>query len=121
MPEFVLPAEADRCPHCGEVLYYPPICCLAAIDEAQADQPQRKVLSLREAVRPIVEQFRKEMQFFEDDFPSDDMVNFEPCWPLTYGDYRNLLAAYDATAPATTAPVPETGTGLRPELFDPAL
>lgn len=27
MPEFVLPGEADRCPHCGAVLYDPPACC----------------------------------------------------------------------------------------------
>lgn len=27
MPEFILPGEADRCPHCGGVLYDPPACC----------------------------------------------------------------------------------------------
>ena len=27
MPEFVLPAEADRCPFCGGVLFDPPQCC----------------------------------------------------------------------------------------------
>lgn len=27
MPEFVLPGEEDRCPHCGAILYDPPACC----------------------------------------------------------------------------------------------
>lgn len=29
MPEFILPDEADHCPHCGEVLRDPPNCCEA--------------------------------------------------------------------------------------------
>lgn len=32
MPDFILPDEADRCEHCGEVLYFPPNCCDAAAD-----------------------------------------------------------------------------------------
>jgi hypothetical protein len=27
MPEFILPAEADHCPHCGAELRDPPLCC----------------------------------------------------------------------------------------------
>ncbi len=37
MPEFILPAEADRCPHCGEVLYDPPNCCETMKADYQAD------------------------------------------------------------------------------------
>ena len=34
MPEFILPAEADHCPHCGKALYDPPNCCEAMQQEA---------------------------------------------------------------------------------------
>jgi DnaJ-class molecular chaperone len=37
MPEFILPAEADHCPHCGEVLHEPPNCCEAMKGEHAAE------------------------------------------------------------------------------------
>lgn len=33
MPELVLPAEADHCPYCNEVLLIPPKCCDQMIAE----------------------------------------------------------------------------------------
>jgi hypothetical protein len=41
MPEFVLPAEADRCPHCGKVLRDPPDCCQKMRDEHAAEFENR--------------------------------------------------------------------------------
>ncbi len=40
MPEFILPAEADRCPHCGQVLHNPPNCCQAMREEHAAALPE---------------------------------------------------------------------------------
>lgn len=42
MPEFILPAEADRCPHCDKVLTAPPSCC----DEAKKDWQQMEEYDL---------------------------------------------------------------------------
>lgn len=42
MPEFVLPAEADRCPHCDAVLTAPPGCC----DKAKQEHHQYLLDSL---------------------------------------------------------------------------
>lgn len=49
MPEFILPAEADRCPHCNAVLYDPPNCC----EEAQRDYDHYMYLELEQ--RPVCE------------------------------------------------------------------
>lgn len=37
MPDFIIPEEADRCPHCGGVLYDPPNCCAAMMAEHDAE------------------------------------------------------------------------------------
>lgn len=37
MPEFILPEEADHCPYCEEVLYWPLNCCEEMIEEYERD------------------------------------------------------------------------------------
>lgn len=41
MPDFILPEEADHCPHCGAVLRDPPNCCPAMIAEHEAELDDR--------------------------------------------------------------------------------
>lgn len=51
MPEFILPAEADHCPHCGQVLRDPPDCCEPMRREYEAeflDSLQRGKWALKE-------------------------------------------------------------------------
>lgn len=38
MPEFILPDEADHCPHCDAVLRDPPACCESMLIEWAVDQ-----------------------------------------------------------------------------------
>jgi hypothetical protein len=41
MPDFIIPDEADHCPHCNKVLRNPPNCCAAAIDTYDEDEQKR--------------------------------------------------------------------------------
>jgi len=41
MPEFILPEEVDRCPHCDAVLRDPPACC-EAMQQEHSDQMHRE-------------------------------------------------------------------------------
>jgi Zn-finger nucleic acid-binding protein len=41
MPEFILPAEADHCPHCGAVLRDPPNCCETMEQEYSEEMHRR--------------------------------------------------------------------------------
>ena len=54
MPEFILPEEADHCPHCGAVLVDPPKCCEAMqaehrqlIDWERAEEEQEYLDAVR--------------------------------------------------------------------------
>jgi hypothetical protein len=38
MPEFIIPDEADHCPHCGKVLLTPPNCCDKMIAEYEDEE-----------------------------------------------------------------------------------
>lgn len=41
MPEFILPEEADHCPHCNAVLRDPPDCCPAMEQEHWEEMHRR--------------------------------------------------------------------------------
>lgn len=58
MPEFILPEEADHCPHCGKVLREPPNCCEAMEAEYRKEWNERLLESSK--------------QYPEPDWPPDD-------------------------------------------------
>lgn len=45
MPEFILPAEGDHCPHCGEMLRDPPNCCEQMAQEHSEEMHRKHAIA----------------------------------------------------------------------------